>query len=502
MSSLLSSVSGRSSRVFKGHAMSPARFAESASKGKWKCPRHLQLMNEVAVKVATGEILRHMTFEPPQTGKSEFWSKWFPVWCLGCFPDWRIILGSYNADYAAKWGGYARDCMAEFGEEYFGLKIRPDRYSRDDWSLVGHDGGMRTMGMDGGITGHPSELFLIDDPFKGPEDSQSLSARDTVWNIFTSCCDSRLQPGGRICGTWTPWHHDDLGGRLLKNAAYKWSVLRMPALGEEPIPAEERAKKFGYDALKGAPDPLGRKPGEALWRDRFNEQHYETKRILEGHWFDAIYQCHPHPRDGGLFKRGWFDGKIIDLPHREASHRVRYWDTAASEGSGDWTVGVLMSVHNQLFYVEHVERFRSGPGDRDKRIRDRAILDKAMYGDVETWIEQSGGGGGKTEAQGLVRALAGVHVQIETQHTNKLSRAIPFASQCQAGNVKLVAGDWVGEYLDELCAFKGEGKKETDDQVDGSSGAFKHVALDEEPGGYAAISDAEAALAGYEGGYS
>lgn len=473
-----------------GLEMTPAGFAMHASKGKWKCPPHLALMSKVAMQVAFGEILHQMTLEPPQTGKSMFWSKWFPVWYLGWFPEKRIILGSYNADYAAKWGGIARDCMEEFGEEYFGLKVRQDQRSKDDWSISGQGGGMRTMGMDGGITGHPAELFLIDDPFKGAVDALSPACRENVWNIFTSCVDSRIQPGGATCITFTPWHPDDLGGRLLANKAYPWNILRMPALAEEPIDAETRATREGYDALIGAPDPLGRKPGEALWPSRFGVAHYERKRTLEGFWFDAIYQCQPRPRDGGIFKRDWFDGKIIAATHRE-SRRVRAWDTAASDGKGDWTVGVLMGEHNGMFYVEHVERFQLGPGARDARIRDIATLDKARFGyEVSTWVERSGGGGGVTEAAGIVKHLAGFDINEEPATTGKEYRATPFAAQCQAGNVKIVAGDWVEKYLDELCSFIGKGSAH-DDQVDASSLAFAKLALGEESGGYVSVSDAE-----------
>ena len=51
----------------------------------------------------------------------------------------------------------------------------------------------------------------------------------------------------------------------------------------------------------------------------------------------------------------------------------------------------------------------------------------------------------------------------------KVTRAEPFAAQCQAGTVYLVRGAWNTAYLDELCLFPSSAAK---DQVDASSGAF------------------------------
>ena len=40
---------------------------------------------------------------PPRHGKSELVSRYFPAWYLGTHPDKRIILASYEADFAATW---------------------------------------------------------------------------------------------------------------------------------------------------------------------------------------------------------------------------------------------------------------------------------------------------------------------------------------------------------------------------------------------------------------
>jgi predicted phage terminase large subunit-like protein len=56
---------------------------------------------------------------------------------------------------------------------------------------------------------------------------------------------------------------------------------------------------------------------------------------------------------------------------------------------------------------------------------------------------------------------------------SKEVRAQPVAARAEAGEVKLVAGPWIDEFLSELASFP-EGLH--DDQVDALSGAFSALA--------------------------
>lgn len=458
--------------------MSPAAFAEEVSGGRWLAKDHLLLMNQIAMEIAAGKIRRQLTQQPPQTGKSEFWSKYLPAWYLGNFPDRRVILGSYNAEYASFWGGEARDVMKEFGEEYFHVKVRQDQSSKSDWSLTTLEGRplegrMRTMGMDSGITGKPAELFLIDDPFKGWEEASSPAHREKVWKVYTSCVSTRQQPETAICLTFTPWNEDDLGGRLLNRQPGVWNVLRMPALAEEPVPAEVRARKKGYAALIGAPDPIGRAPGDPLWPERFDRKHYLDQKALDRDVFDALYQCNPHPPEGGMFKRAWFKDKIrTDVP--DGGQWVRYWDKAASDGKGDYTCGALLMVKDKAVWVVDMLRERLAPDLRDQLIRRTCEMDNRMHPGLVTWGEHAGNDA-RESAANFVKNLMGFQAFTEgTANKNKETRAYPFASYCGAGLVYIKESHWVDGFLDELLDFP-NGKH--DDQVDSASGAFGKLAL-------------------------
>lgn len=156
------------------------------------------------------------------------------------------------------------------------------------------------------------------------------------------------------------------------------------------------------------------------------------------------------------------------------SQRVRYWDKAGTL-NGDYTCGVLMSTDsNGVFYVEDVVRGQWSALERENIIRQTAEMDRAKYGDgnVTIWQEQEPGSGGLESAQATTRNLAGHNVRTERVTGDKETRAMPFAAQCEALNVKLVAGDWNAAYLNELTSFPYGAH---DDQVDSSSGAFNKL---------------------------
>lgn len=158
---------------------------------------------------------------------------------------------------------------------------------------------------------------------------------------------------------------------------------------------------------------------------------------------------------------------MLDRP-TQAVARVRFWDRAATDGGGDYTAGVLMSVMaNGIFVVEDVIAKQLDPAGVATLIIQTAKSDPP--GTI-VGLEREPGASGKFEAAFYVRALAGFNVQVIPADANKVVRAGPFATQVDGGNVRLVVGEWNDPYILELHSFP-DGKH--DDQVDGSSGAFR-----------------------------
>jgi predicted phage terminase large subunit-like protein len=415
---------------------------------QWDVP-HLTVVREQLEAIERGEIDRLMIFMPPRHGKSELATVRYPVWRLQRDPALSVIVGAYNVSLAESFSRKSRR-IAEST-----MQLDDERKASNEWQTV-QGGVFRAAGVGTGVTGKGAKLIIIDDPVKSREEANSQAYRDRVWNWYRDDLYTRLEPNGAIVLIMTRWHEDDLAGRILGSEdAASWHVVNLPALAEEG-------------------DALGRAPGQALWPARFDEADLERIRTVLGTpSFTALYQQRPTPPEGGMFKRHWFD--VVGAAPREAT-RVRYWDKAGSSGKGDYTVGLLMAKDKTgVFYVEDVVRGQWSALERETIIKQTAQVD-AQRGRVTIWQEQEPGSGGLESAQATARNLAGYTVHTERVTGDKETRAMPYAAQCEALNVKLVAGEWNAAYLDELTGFPYGAH---DDQVDASSGAFNKLAVPE-----------------------
>src|SRR5206468_9147291 len=145
--------------------LSPAMFAAATSQGKWRMARHLAYLDRVLTEsidqAANSQLDGLIVSMPPQHGKSELCSKYLPAWYLGTFPDRRVILTSYEADFAAQWGRKARDQLDQCGR-VFGVQVSRRSSAVYRWDLEGREGGMTTAGVGGPITGRGAHLLLVD----------------------------------------------------------------------------------------------------------------------------------------------------------------------------------------------------------------------------------------------------------------------------------------------------------------------------------------------------
>ena len=230
-----------------------------------------------------------------------------------------------------------------------------------------------------------------------------------------------------------------------------------------------------------------RQPVEALWPAKYPLAELRRRRAGIGEYdFAALYQGQPTPAGGGLFKSEWFAGRVLDaLP---AIMRVaRGWDTAGTEGGGDWTVGTkigeefVMNIHAKelestgRFIVCDVVRKQLGPDGVDKLIRITAELDGVGCAQRE---EKEGGSAGLTVINVRAKALVGFDYAGVPVTGSKVTRSKPFRSQCEAGNVYLLRAPWNALYVNELTHFP---TGTHDDQVDASSCAFNAVLLEPSP---------------------
>ena len=99
------------------------------------------------------------------------------------------------------------------------------------------------------------------------------------------------------------------------------------------------------------------------------------------------------------------------------------------------------------------------------------VLHSASYDGVicRIGLPQDPGQPGKSQAQYLVRQLAGYTATARAERGDKVTRFGPISAQCQAGNVKIVRGAWNEEFMTTLEGFP---EAAHDDDADALGAAF------------------------------
>lgn len=439
---------------------SPAGLGRFAFRHTWEVPPHVKALDRALIAVADGRIKRLLVCMPPRHGKSTMISRCMPAWFLGRFPDRRVILAGYGDVFAARWGAAARDVLDVHGASLFGVRVSPGSSAASRWDLAGREGGLIAAGVGGAITGHGAHLAIIDDPHKDAAEAASALIRDRVHTWYRETLYTRLEPGASIVLVMTRWHLDDLAGRLLAAAesdeGEDWHVLKLAAIAEDG-------------------DPLGRRPGEALWPERYPvEELVRIRAEIGSAGWAALYQQHPVPAEGGLFHRAWFP--LASRPPEKIEASVRYWDlagTAARPGADpDWSVGLLMGVDETgTYWVLDVQRLRGSPAEVEARMRSTAERDGP---DVPIVVEQEPGSAGAYLIDHVARdVLPGNRVRPDKPTGPKALRAGPVAAKAECGLVLIMRGPWVAAFLDEIETFPYGAH---DDQVDALSGAYSILA--------------------------
>jgi predicted phage terminase large subunit-like protein len=255
----------------------------------WK---YQQLIYEKLNDVTTGKTKRLMIFLPPRHGKSELVTVRYSAWRLRQDPKLNIILGSYNQRLANRFSRKVRITWEDaFQIENGQLKMENETaskapFSNSQLSIInsplpagdstdrsqeggrapavfptsqlsiinsqlpslrrrlntvsewetGMGGGVRAVGVGGGITGFGADLIIIDDPVRSRAEAESKTYRDKTYEWFCDDLYTRLEPNASIILIQTRWHEDDLAGRLLKDSeeegAEQWEVISLPALAE------------------------------------------------------------------------------------------------------------------------------------------------------------------------------------------------------------------------------------------------------------------------------
>lgn len=164
--------------------------------------------------------------------------------------------------------------------------------------------------------------------------------------------------------------------------------------------------------------------------------------------------------------------RIISSLYGELLYVVRYWDFASTKGKqSDYTAGCKMGMFQDTTAV--ILDMRHGkytPAERDRLVRATAEQDGF---DVIQLMEEEGGSSGKDVVAHYRRLLVGYAFRARKSTGSKETRAIPFATACEANMIKVLRAGWNDGLLDELESFPNGSH---DDRVDACAGAYNELA--------------------------
>jgi predicted phage terminase large subunit-like protein len=418
--------------------------------------RHLVALDEVYEQVLAGTLKRLIVELPTRIGKTEKGIR-FLSYALERKPSDPLIVGGYNDKYARRLSRKVRRLVA--GR----VALSRDRNAAEDWETEA-GGGLRAAGVGVGIAGLPAAGIYIDDPTKSREDAYSKAHRNRVDEWFREDAYTRLEPDGWIVICMARRHEDDLVGRILASEdGPSWAVVRLPALAE-------------------ADDPLGRKEGEALCPERFDEAYYaKMERAIGTAAFASLQQQRPAPAKGLIFQSDWFryyttrDRPIVEdgfavpfLPEQLVDHTLSVDCSFKDKKTSDYVAGLSGARRKADVYVlPHQFHDRLNlPATADAvRTLSRLVPNAAKL------VEDKANG--PAVIQTLRSEIPGL-IAIEPKG-DKVSRAWAVTPQCESGNVWLPhpqIAPWVKTFLLELVQFP---MAANDDYVDAFSQLLRRL---------------------------
>jgi len=416
---------------------------------------------------------------PPGSTKTITCSIMFPAWCWTKWYWMRFICASYSSALSMESAEYCRDLIRsqKFQDLYPEINIKEDKDTKSNFKVIkklegspGHvpqsstGGGRYSTSVGGTLMGFHADILIVDDPLNPSQAASDIElANANRWmeqTLPTRKTNKDVTPTILIMQRL---HQDDPSGHILTKQKENIKHICLPGeirnYGKQLNPPS--LKKFYKNDLLD--------PNQISWKVL-----RDLEADLGQYGYAGQIGQDPTPPGGGMFKVDHFI-IITNAPRpNEIIQTVRYWDKAGTGGGkGPYTAGVKMSkLTGGRYFVWDLKRGRWATHERESIIRSVAESDGV---NVEVFVEQEPGSGGKESAESTIRNLDGFVIRADKptgSEGNKTRRADPYSVQVNNGAFQLLLGDWNHAYIEEHRFFPYSTYK---DQVDCSSGAYNRL---------------------------
>lgn len=398
---------------------------------------------------------------PFRHGKSEIASIALPAFFLGSCRQLEpsVIMSGYGATLIEGFSKRVQRMIqdAPFQALFPNMQIEG---TAANWNVSGSHGTVTAVGLGGAITGKGGHLIVLDDYCKSRAEAVSQTFRNKTWDSFRNDLMTRQNaPANIVVVTATPWHVDDIRGRIKKLQA---EDPKFPQFEEMNFPAR-KAGEYEY-----------------LFPELLPPRWYDAQRATLQKQAAALLDCNPIVEGGERFN---VDKVVVhtSLDGWPKLREVRGWDLASSakqrdKDNPDRTWGIRgavrdvhlgSGVHKKELWIRSMVCCREEAPTRDAIIRSTAQQDGAA---VPQYVEAFAAY--KDAYTQLRAALRGHIVRASRLPGDKSAKCAPLESVFEAGDVHVYL-DGCKQFFDlwrsEFAAFPAG---EHDDSCDATAVMF------------------------------
>lgn len=421
----------------------------------------LVLLAETLARVATGESKRVVVNLPPRHFKTFMGTICLTAWILAHNSSSKILIVTYGQDLADK---IAYAVRAILQADWFRTLFKGTRLARNCSKLMDFvttaGGGVRSVSIDGGVTGLGADVIIIDDPVQ-IKDCDHIEQLEHVNELFDGEVMTRLDnpKKGRIVVIAHRLNEIDLSGHLIAQGG--WKQLRLPFIAR-------RARS--YELRDG--EIWERKKGELLRPDAFTARDIEQRRAAKRPPFETLQQQNPSAKAAIRIKAANFAS--FSAPTAMDTGIVLSVDPGQKAGGNhSFCVIQAWARHGELHYL--VDQFRAQVRYPDARRALRKYISR--HRPTVVLVEDTGQG---PSLLSEITAQFGMHVHAIVpigEKSERLRRHLPII---RAGRIALPSNAWWREdFVAEMTGFP---YAQTDDQVDAMTQYLDFISLHPNPG--------------------
>jgi predicted phage terminase large subunit-like protein len=396
-------------------------------------------------RVAKGEVKRLCVALPPRHGKTYLASISFSAWLLAHDPSTKILLVSYGQELADK---IAYDIRAILQSDWlcrlFQTRITRNRSRLTDFVTTA-GGGVRSVSVEGGVTGLGADIIIIDDPVQ-IKDCDNVKQIERINDLFDSEVRTRLNnpKRGAIVIIAHRLAENDLPGHVLAQGG--WKSIQLPLIA--PRPRTYRTDD-GF--------VWHRQKGELLRPDAFTTHDIERLRSMKHPEFETLQQQNPGARDHLRIKPEHFG--VFDPAALPQDIAVLLSVDPGQKGgpTNSFSVVQAWTLHDGRYLLLDQLRERA----RYNEFRSHVQRFIRVFRPSVILVEATNQGPALISD---IKPQQGMEVVGITPFDDKVSRLRKHRNTLRSGVVSLSKGaPWIGEFINEVALFP---YGSFDDQVD------------------------------------